>query len=599
VQGVTITDELRTVFQPQAVVLDALRAETDECQALAGSLSDEQATQSLTVTDELHAVFQPQAVVLLLSDVPPELLAIILAHLRTRDLASLAATCRPLWCDAPPHPLLTSPSLPVGLVEAELRRRAEARGLHLPEGAQVQYLLKREFNDALRRHAPLAVGMTCSLFVDTECRLRLACPRTKIQAGQVGAPLLGHLGSEAGDSTVFVPFMLVTSMQDTRIVSVAVGHKRCLALSAEAEVYSWGDAEYGVLGHADGGARNMPSRIETLERVESIVAGMSVNAAVDDRGSLFAWGRAWKRENVPGGLGYELDPSTACQLTPKRVDALSEDRVVGAALGHFFTVAVTDAGAFFFFGTIQHGSSPASLSESETLPRRSTVLAQTGRRFVAVAACDYHILTLTEEGELYGWGDELASGHGSYQHTLRRVAALLCKRIRLVYAEGSVSCAVTENGELYTWGGLIVFSFYTCYHLGHGSAMSQPVPKRVEALRDVATVAICSEHTLAADEDGVVWAFGERASLALCDADAPPGNSVRQPTPIPNLRVRTLDQVSRETNKESANTSGAGKKKTKKKKKKRMKKKMAGGAEGNNTGGNDNDGAASGGGGSP
>jgi len=90
VQGLTITDdELRAVFQPQAVVLDALRAVTD-----AESFSDEQATSGLTVTDELRAVFQPQAVVLLLSVVPPELLAIILAHLRTRDLASPAANCR-------------------------------------------------------------------------------------------------------------------------------------------------------------------------------------------------------------------------------------------------------------------------------------------------------------------------------------------------------------------------------------------------------------------------------------------------------------------------------------------------------------------------
>jgi len=84
----------------------------------------------------------------------------------------------------------------------ELRRRAEARGLHvsslLPNEALswVSYLLKRDFYDALRREAPLAVGDTdrCkhSLFVDRKGRLHLACYREEINVGKVGEPLMRH-----------------------------------------------------------------------------------------------------------------------------------------------------------------------------------------------------------------------------------------------------------------------------------------------------------------------------------------------------------------------------------------------------------------------
>jgi len=335
-------------------------------------------------------------------DVPPEILSIILSQLDIRALARLAATCRLLWCDAPTPPaaLLTP-----GLVETELRRCAEARGLHigssLPEGALswVTYLLKREFCDALRREAPLAVGNRHSLFVDQEGRLHLACRREEIKAGGVGEPLLGYdWGSDAGASTVSVPPTLVPSMYDTRIVSVASGDDHCLALSAVGEVYSWGNGSDGVLGHADGSASAGPRRIETLARVESIAAGTFTSAAVDDRGHLFTWGL---QKGEPTGLGYELDPETECQLTPKRVDALSEDRVVGVALGgvplgYGFTLAVTDAGAVFSFGggsALGHG-----LTTSEVLPRRIEALSETGLRFVAVAAGFGHSLALTEEG---------------------------------------------------------------------------------------------------------------------------------------------------------------------------------------------------------
>jgi len=433
----------------------------------------------------------------------------------------------------------------LGLVEMELRRRAEARGLHigssLPEGALlwVPYLLKREFYDALRREAPLAVGgERHSIFVDMEGRLHLACRRDAIKAGKVGEPLMGHVEgydweSAAGPSTMFVPPTLVPSMQDKRIVSVATSDDHCLALSAEGEVYSWGDGSEGGLGHADGSARVGPSRIETLARVEVITVGCrSTNAAVDDRGRLFTWGRAT-------GLGYELNPETEIQLTPKWVDALSEDRVVGVARASSLTLVVTDAGAVFSCGKCSSGTlGHGSFRWTEVLPRRIEALEKTGRRFFAVAAGLSHGLALTEEGQVYGWGYLTANGQGQPVDTPRLVPALRGVRVKRVHAQSFSSCAVTEKGELYTWG-----SGYENHLQVMGRVPTpQETPKRVEALRRVKVVAavICDTHTLVANAHGMVWAFGERSPFSLGCADAPPGGGVVQPTSIPNLRVRTL-----------------------------------------------------------
>jgi len=307
-----------------AAALSDLRAVATKCQALVVSFSNEQAAHDLTITDELRAIFQrpastssavagpaAQSLLELISVVPAELLSIILSQLGTRDLACLAATCRSLWYGVPNPP---SPLLTPGLMETELRRRAEARGLHigasLPEGtlSWVPYLLKHNSYEALRREAPLAVGDMHSLFVDREGRLHLACLRVEIKEVAVGEPLLGHdWGSDAGASA---PPTLVPSMQDKRIVSVASCKCHCLALSAEGEVYSWGDSTHGALGHADRSARaGRLSWIETLEGVESISVGPFTSAAVDDRGRLFTWGPPRRPVN---GLGYELDPETRC-----------------------------------------------------------------------------------------------------------------------------------------------------------------------------------------------------------------------------------------------------------------------------------------------
>ena len=118
------------------------------------------------------------------------------------------------------------------------------------------------------------------------------------------------------------------------------------------------------------------------------------------------------------------------------------------------------------------------------------------------------------------------------------MTAFARKRVTLVYAKDFGSCAVTEKGELYTWGN----GHSNSFNLGHGVAKMQRTPKRVEALSSVkvAAAAICERHTLVAGEDGVVWGFGLRVALGFGEADAPPGHFVVQPTPIANLRVRTL-----------------------------------------------------------
>jgi len=172
------------------------------------------------------------------------------------------------------------------------------------------------------------------------------------------------------------------------------------------------------------------------------------------------------------------------------------------------------------------------------LPRQIQALAQMEQRFVAVAAGGSHALALTATGALYGWGAANANGHERDTHTPHRVAALIGECVKFVAAGPGASCAVTEQGELFTWSAR-----GSSHHLGHGVDTPQATPKRVDALVGVrvAAVAIGGCHTLAADEDGVVWAFGEEhGALGLDAPEREDDDVVLTPAPIPKLRVRAL-----------------------------------------------------------
>ena len=265
------------------------------------------------------------------------------------------------------------------------------------------------------------------------------------------------------------------------------------------------------------------------------------SSAVDEKGRLFTWGRAGDVDGEieeiegPNGLGYELEAEIECQATPKRVDALLQDRVVDVALGYGLTLAVTDAGAVSF-GSSRHGELGHGLLESVVLPRRIEALTESRRRFVAVATGDCHALALTDEGELYGWGHERANGHGREERTPQRVPALIGQRVKLVIAQDLCSCAVTEKGELFTWGKTTAKGY-----LGHEGP--QATPTRVAGLSgvEVAEVAISATHTLAAVADGVVRTFGHRSPFGLGAMGPADTAAVLPPTPIPTLRVRVLN----------------------------------------------------------
>ena len=112
------------------------------------------------------------------------------------------------------------------------------------------------------------------------------------------------------------------------------------------------------------------------------------------------------------------------------------------------------------------------------------------------------------------------------------MAALIGELVKLVAAGHNASCAVTEKDELFTWSEYGLWNI-----LGHGIDTPQATPKRVEALVRVrvAAVAIGGCHTLAADEDGVVWAIGERLALGLDEPNPENPQFVELPTPIPTL----------------------------------------------------------------
>ncbi|KAJ2946601.1 hypothetical protein O0L34_g12657 [Tuta absoluta] len=332
-------------------------------------------------------------------------------------------------------------------------------------------------------------GLNPVQLVGGEQTLFAVTPDGKVYATGYGAG--GRLGIGGIDS-VSQPTLLA-SIQHVFITKVACnsGGKHCLALSADGEVYSWGEGEDGKLGHGNRVSYDRPKLITALSGLEvvQIACGGAHSACLTARGRIYTWGKGRY-----GRLGHG---DSEDQLVPKMVDALAQYRVIDVACGSgdAQTLCITDDDNVWSWGDGDYGKLGRGGSEGCKLPMRIDCLK--GLRVIKVECGSQFSVALCQCGSVYTWGkgDYHRLGHGSYEHVRRpmRVTGMQGKTIVSI-ATGSLHCvACTDTGEVYTWGD------NDEGQLGDGTTLAAQRPRLLVALQGkrVTKVACGSAHTVA------------------------------------------------------------------------------------------------------
>ncbi|KAL1023407.1 hypothetical protein UPYG_G00040470 [Umbra pygmaea] len=337
----------------------------------------------------------------------------------------------------------------------------------------------------------------------------------------------GRLGI-GGTESVSTPTLL-ESIQHVFIRKVAVnsGGKHCLALSSEGEVYSWGEAEDGKLGHGNRSPCDRPRVIESLRGVEvvDVAAGGAHSACITASGELYTWGKGRY-----GRLGHG---DSEDQLKPKLVDVLQGHRVIDVACGSgdAQTLCLTDDDMVWSWGDGDYGKLGRGGSDGCKVPMKIDSL--TGLGVMKVECGSQFSVALTKSGAVYTWGkgDYHRLGHGSDDHVRRprQVQGLQGKKV-IAIATGSLHCVCcTEDGEVYTWGD------NDEGQLGDGTTNAIQRPRLVAALqgKKINRVACGSAHTLA-------WSTSKPTNAGKLPAQVPMEYNHVQELPIISLRNRLL-----------------------------------------------------------
>ncbi|KAF4799999.1 E3 ubiquitin-protein ligase HERC2 [Turdus rufiventris] len=340
----------------------------------------------------------------------------------------------------------------------------------------------------------------------------------------------GRLGI-GGTESVSTPTLL-ESIQHVFIKKVAVnsGGKHCLALSFEGEVYSWGEAEDGKLGH---GNRRQDIKLE--QNKYSVMLGVFIPILKED--SPYTGECEWA---VPEVLSRQMFFLFSPCDRPRVIESLRGIEVVDIAAGGAHSACITAAGDLFTWGKGRYGRLGHGDSEDQLKPK--LVEALQGYRVIDIAcgSGDAQTLCLTDDDTVWSWGDgdygKLGRGGSDGCKVPMKIDSLTGLGVIKVECGSQFSVALTKSGAVYTWGK-------GDYHrLGHGSDDHVRRPRQVQGLQGKKVIAIAtgSLHCVCCTEDGEVYTWGDNDEGQLGDGTT---NAIQRPRLVAALQGKKINRV--------------------------------------------------------
>ncbi|KAL7128266.1 hypothetical protein ABFS83_14G304800 [Erythranthe nasuta] len=263
--------------------------------------------------------------------------------------------------------------------------------------------------------------------------------------GTHNAGLLGH----GNDVSHWIPKRITGPLEGLQVAFVTCGPWHTALIASTGQLFTFGDGNFGVLGHGDRESVSYPKEVDSLTGLRTIAVSCGVwhTAALVEviaansttnvlSGKLFTWGDGDKNRLGQG----DKEP----RLKPTCVPALIEFNFHKVACGHNMTVGLTTSGNVFTMGSTVYGQLGNPQSDGKKPVLVEDKLAHETVEEIACGA--YHVAVLTSKNEVYTWGKGAngSLGHGDVEDrkTPTLVEAFKDRHVRFIACGSNYSAAI-------------------------------------------------------------------------------------------------------------------------------------------------------------
>lgn len=344
-------------------------------------------------------------------------------------------------------------------------------------------------------------------------------------------------------------FTSILTAAEVDPVAVAVGDQHALALKViegEAWVWAWGANTFGQLGSdpCETSHQFTPGFVAELPvTIRALRAGAYHSLALDNTGRVWSWGR-----NHYGQLG---DGSFEDRFTPLPITDSNTVVMADIAAGENFSMALDENGMVWAWGDNRRRQIGPLAQEALQIAIPLQVTGAIGARVTALGAGREHGLAVAES-QAYGWGRG-TEGQLTLDQWFDRNQPVWLPDVN---DANTIAAGLTHSLALDPNGGVLAWGLNDHGQLGNGSLEPPVTPVRpfTDPNTLITAVVAGTRHSLALDQAGDVWAWGDNRAGQVGNGD--PNQTVLLPESITLEDMHCLTLAAGDTYNLSMDTTG-------------------------------------------
>ncbi|XP_057267803.1 X-linked retinitis pigmentosa GTPase regulator isoform X1 [Pezoporus wallicus] len=284
-------------------------------------------------------------------------------------------------------------------------------------------------------------------------------------------------------------------------VLISCGDEHTAIVTGNGKLYMFGSNNWGQLGLGSKSTVSKPTCVKALkpEKTKLAVCGRNHTLVYTEKGNVYAAGG-----NSEGQLGLgDTEERTTFHLIRFFTN---QHKIKQLAAGSYTSAAVTEDGQLFVWGDNSEGQIGLADEACVSIPCQVDV----GKPVSSVSCGYYHSALITGDGELYTFGEPENGKLGLMPEQLKnnrvpQPVMGIVEKVNKVACGGEHTVVLTETN---------VYTFGLGQHgqLGHGTFIFETsVPKSVKHLRryKICNITCGENHTAVIAENGLMFTFGD------------------------------------------------------------------------------------------